>query len=117
VDDVLQAVFLAVWRTAHAYRDVASIVTRILRTTHHQAVSALRGGKRRTGLVAVLRGEALAETQPRQHPPPSASHEDEIIGASRSTNRLDASPPSSARCLSWSSSTASLGPSAPSGTS
>src|SRR5215470_3423874 len=50
VDDVLQDVFLAIWRTAHAYRGEASIATWIFRIAHHQAVSALRSRARWNGL-------------------------------------------------------------------
>src|SRR5262249_47073629 len=71
VEDVLQDVFLAIWRTAHAYRGEASVATWIFRITHHQTVNALRGRVRRSGPFAEQRGDdALHKSQVRQHPPP-----------------------------------------------
>jgi len=82
VDDVLQDVFLAIWRTAHAYRGEAAIATWIFRITHHQTVSALRSRARRNGLFAAKPrdNDAPHESTGRQPLPPGASHEDEVVG-------------------------------------
>ena len=41
-EEILQEVFLAVWQSAHRFREEAKVKTWLLRIAHHQAVSWLR---------------------------------------------------------------------------
>src|SRR5512136_963502 len=41
-EEILQEVFLAMWRSAHRFREEAKVKTWLLRIAHHQAVSWLR---------------------------------------------------------------------------
>jgi RNA polymerase sigma-70 factor, ECF subfamily len=75
VEETLQDVFLAVWRTAGAYRADAKVATWIFQIAHYRALHARRGQQRFAHLVPS--GAELANTPETE--PLGASHEDAVL--------------------------------------
>lgn len=76
VEEALQDVFLAVWRTAGAYRGDARVVTWVYQIAHYQALHARRSSRHHH--------EALAPDSPDGGDTPdetlgTASHEDAVV--------------------------------------
>jgi RNA polymerase sigma-70 factor, ECF subfamily len=90
VEDVLQEVFLAIWRSAESFRNEAGVNTWIFRIAHYQVLHRRRDAARRPeGHLTALQDEesdgadlasSCAEGEcSESHIPHKESHEDEVI--------------------------------------
>ena len=79
LEEALQDVFLAVWRSAGKYRGEARVATWLFQIAHHQVLHARRDAARRiTGQLALF-GEHLDEEMVPDPNWQSASHEDQVL--------------------------------------
>ncbi len=79
LEEALQDVFLAVWRSAGKYRGEARVATWLFQIAHHQVLHARRDAARRiTGTLAPF-GEHLDEEIAPDPAWQSVSHEDEVL--------------------------------------
>ncbi|MEO7002933.1 MAG: RNA polymerase sigma factor [Ktedonobacterales bacterium] len=78
VDDTLQEVFLAVWRTAGSYRGDAKVTTWVFQIAHFQALRARRSFARRNDPLPV-EDWASSDVRPLSPIWRSPAHDDEVM--------------------------------------